>query len=295
MCSPQVMERVRNEMSRRRFIGRVCAAGTVAAVGIAALGPRGVAFQGDATPGAGGQSTPTAGSIVAGGFSTIQDLSHVYSPRFPMFPGAQQMQINNLVKVDPDGFYKNELILDEHTGTHVDAPAHFVTDGVTAEFIEVKRLVAPLAVVDISDRAAGDPDTQLTPDDILAWESANGPLPAGAFVAMYSGWAAKIDDPVAYINQDSGGIQHYPGLHPDAASLLVLERDIVGIGVDTLSQDFGASPEFATHVIILGAGKYGIENLNALDQVPPAGATVIVGGPKHEGASGGPARVFALY
>jgi kynurenine formamidase len=90
-------------------------------------------------------------------------------------------------------------------------------------------------------------------------------------------------------------VQHYPGIHPDAAMLLVEERDIVGVGVDTLSQDFGASTDFATHVTILGAGKYGVEGIANLGNVPPTGATVIVGGPKHVAASGGPSRLFALY
>jgi kynurenine formamidase len=177
----------------------------------------------------------------------------------------------------------------------MDAPAHFAEGGDTAELIPVERLIAPLAVVDISARAVEDPDAQLMPDDILAWETANGPLPAGALVAMYSGWESRLSDPATFVNQDASGVQHYPGFHPDAAALLVEERDIVGIGVDTLSQDFGASTDFATHVAICGSGRYGIENLANLRQVPPVGAYVVIGGPKHRAASGGPTRAFALF
>ncbi len=111
---------------------------------------------------------------------------------------------------------------------------------------------------------------------------------------MYCGWEARLGEPGAYLNGDADGGFHYPGFHPDTAVLLVEERDIVGIGVDTLSLDFGQSPDFGTHLTVLPAGKYGIENLANLGVLPAAGATVIVGGPKHENASGGPARVFAL-
>jgi kynurenine formamidase len=150
-------------------------------------------------------------------------------------------------------------------------------------------------VIDISGRAASDPDAQLTPDDIIAWESANGPLPAGVLVAMHSGWESRVTDPAAYINMDDAGVQHYPGIHPDAAALLIEERDIAGVGVDTLSIDFGASTDFGTHLTVLPAGKYGLENLANLANVPPAGAMLVVGGPKHLRASGGPSRVMAFY
>jgi kynurenine formamidase len=229
------------------------------------------------------------------GFSAMVDLTHVVSPAFPVYPGTGQMEIESARTIATDGFYSIKLTFNEHTGTHMDAPAHFVADGMTAELIPIDRLIAPLAVIDISARAASDPDAQLTPDDIVAWEAANGPLPSGAFVAMYSGWEARLPDAEAFINADSSGTPHFPGIHPDAATLLVEERDIVGVGVDTLSQDFGASTDFATHVTILGAGKYGVEGIANLNSVPPSGATVIVGGPKHVQASGGPSRLFALY
>ena len=209
--------------------------------------------------------------------------------------GGEAIEINLLLTVEANGYYKNQLVLDEHTGTHMDAPAHFDADGLSADRLPVERFVAPLAVIDISARAATDPDAQLMPDDVLAWEGQHGPLPAGAFVAMNSGWAARLVDPASFLNQDAAGTPHFPGVHPDTAALLVEERDIVGIGVDTVSLDFGASTDFGTHKTLLGAGHYGLENLAALGTVPTAGATIIVGGPKHANASGGPTRVFALF
>ena len=290
MCSPVVMEKVQAALTRRRLLGLAGMAGAAAV--LSPMGrTRSAMFQ--ATPGASPVATPGAlGGLC--GVTTVLDLSHTHGPDFPMFPGAQQMQINVLVTLD-QGFYKNELILDEHTGTHMDAPAHFVADGVTADQLPVGNLIAPLAVIDISDRAATDPDAQLMPDDIFAWEAQHGPLPAGAFVAMNSGWASKINDPDEFLNLDADGRPHFPGIHPDAATLLVEERDIIGAGVDTVSLDYGFATVFDAHLTLLGAGKYGLENLANLDQAPPSGATVIVGGPKHETSSGGPTRVLALF
>ncbi|GIW04473.1 MAG: cyclase [Thermomicrobiales bacterium] len=290
MCSPEVIGKVHEEVSRRRLLSSMAgAAAAFGALGIVTRDARGVRAQ-EGTP----EATPVGTPSLPSGFTQVVDLTHVASPDFPMFPGAQQMKIDVLVTVQQNGFYKNQLTLDEHTGTHMDAPAHFVADGITAEFLPPERLIAPLCVVHIHERAASDPDAQVTIDDLLAWESQFGPLPAGAFVAMHSGWEARVGDPAQYINLDASNVQHYPGWHPDAAAFLVNERDIVGIGVDTLSLDFGASTDFKTHLTVLPAGKYGVENLANLAAVPPAGATIFIGGPKHRGASGGPVRALAL-
>jgi kynurenine formamidase len=272
MCAPYVMGLVEQCLSRRDLFRMALGAAAVAA----AAGRAQAQVQGKA-------------------FSNVADLTHVVSPDFPVFPGAARMKVDLLVTVKNNGFYKNTLTLDEHTGTHMDAPAHFVDGAPTAETLPVNRLIAPLAVINIKARADRNPDAEVTIDDILAWERANGRLPAGAFVAMYSGWESRVSDPRAYVNLDSANVQHYPGFNPAAAEFLVRERDIVGIGVDTLSLDFGASKDFKTHVTVLGAGKYGLENLAALAGVPPSGAMVVVGGPKHKNASGGPARVLALW
>lgn len=298
MCSPEVLRQVRqqiavNRLDRRRFVVGAGVAGA-AAIGTVALQTAMGAQQ--ATPGA----TPLPGATpvsdaICLNFSNIIDLSHVHGPDFPMYPGSDQMQLDVIVTIEEDGFFKYRLTMDEHTGTHLDAPAHFDTDGDTADLLPVENFFAPLAVIDITSRAAQNPDAAVTRDDVLAWEAVNGPLPSGAFVAMNSGWGARVTNPAGFINIDADGVQHYPGFDVDTATFLIEEREIVGIGVDTLSQDPGNSTDFATHVAILGAGKYGVEAIANLDNVPASGATVIVGVPKHLGASGGPCRVFAVY
>lgn len=272
MCAPLVMEEVHKAVSRRKVLG----------LGAALLGA--AASRGLAQAEVQGKS-----------FSKLVDLTHVLSPRIPLFPGAEPMRVTTLVTVRQNGYYGNRLDLWEHSGTHMDAPAHFVEGAPTAELLPPERLIAPLAVIHIHEKAAKDPDAQVTVDDLLAYERRYGRLPKGAFVAMHSGWEARWQDPKAFLNQDASGTLHFPGFSPEAAAFLVQEREIVGIGVDTLSLDFGPSKDFKTHVTVLGAGKYGLENLANLAQVPPAGALIFVGGPKHEKASGGPVRALAVW
>jgi kynurenine formamidase len=286
MCSPLVMEQVRCELSRRRVFG---AFGAAVAAGAASRLPAGAQ---DATP---VMSGPGTLNISLGSYTRVQDLTHAITPETPVFPGNPQPVIEPLRTFEKDGYYANKLTFAEHTGTHMDAPAHIVEGAAYANELAVEQFFAPLAVVDISERAATDPDAQVMPDDLLAWESEHGSLPAGAFIAMNSGWEARIGDPASFINAGEDGVLHFPGFHPDAAAFLVEERDITGIGVDTLSLDFGAATQFVTHVTVLQTGKYGLEGLAALASVPPVGALIVVGGPKVVVGSGGPSRVMALF
>jgi kynurenine formamidase len=229
--------------------------------------------------------------------NTIQDLTHVLHPGFPSFNPAffPKFERKTFVTIKKDGFYGNVLTYWEHSGTHMDAPHHFVSGTWMVHQIPAGRLVAPAVVIHIHERAARSADAQVTPDDIRAYERRYGRIPRGALVLMHSGWEARVGDQQAYRNPDAKGVMHFPGFHPEAAELLVKERAIVGIGVDTLSLDFGASTDFKTHVTILGANKYGLENVANLAKIPPRGATVFVGAPRVQDGSGGPTRVIAVW
>lgn len=229
------------------------------------------------------------------GLRHVRDLTHTLSPDFPVFPHYAPFRVRPLTTVERDGVAAGELRFAEHTGTHLDAPAHFFASGATAEHLPVESLVAPLVVVSIAERAARDDDAVLTPDDLWAWERRHGRIPAGAVVAVHSGWESRLHEPGRYLNADAAGVLHSPGIGREAAAFLVEEREIAGAATDTLSLDRGASTEYEAHRVLLGAGKYGLENVAALGRVPPAGAVLVVGAPKHAGATGGPARLLALY
>jgi kynurenine formamidase len=274
MCTPKVMEYVHAQLSRRDFMKM---GGSVVA-GTALLG----ASQAQA-------QTKQKGFV----YRTLVDLSHTLNPGFPLFPGGSPMTSDTLVTVEKDGYYLNRVSYGEHSGTHMDAPAHFISGGVTADKLPLENFIVPLAICDISERATKNPDSQVTIDDLVAWEKQYGRLLPNSFIMMNSGWAARVSDPKAYLNADASGTMHFPGFAPEASEFLVKSRQISGVGVDTLSLDFGAASAFKTHVNILGAGKYGLENVANLGNVPARGATLIVGIPRFENGSGGPARVIA--
>lgn len=284
MCNHQTMSGVRAALrSGRRLSRRTAMAGTL---GLAAAGIAGAAHS--RQTGAAGQSGH--GSALG----RAVDLTHPLSADFPVYPGYAPFSAVVTSTIDGIGSLSRQVTMEEHVGTHVDAPAHFAADGNDVSAIPADQLIAPLVVIDIADRAAEDADATVTVDDILAWESDNGDLPKGVFIAMRSGWDRRANDAASFLNAGPDGVLHFPAWSPDAATFLVEEREIVGLGVDTLSMDNATSPTFESHVILLGAGHYGVENLAGLGEVPPAGATIIVGAPRFAGGSGGPARVLAL-
>ena len=224
---------------------------------------------------------------------TPVDLTHTLHPDFPTYFGEPGFAMEQKSSFASEGFNLFELTINEHTGTHMDAPLHFSADGDAVDEIPVSNLVLPLVVIDISEAAARDADAQVMPGDIEAWRQVNGDMPEGCCVAMYSGWADKVDTD-EFRGADDGGTMHFPGFHPDAANMLIEEGRAVGMAVDTLSLDHGPSADFATHYAWLPTGRWGIECLALPGSLPPVGATLIVGAPKHRGGTGGPARVMAL-
>jgi kynurenine formamidase len=177
----------------------------------------------------------------------------------------------------------------------MDAPGHFVLGGRLAPAITPQELIVPIVVIDISARAAADSDAMVTVDDLRRFERGHGRIPDGALVCMNSGWAAKVGDPLAFKGAPSFPGYHFPGYSLDAAMWLVQERDVTGIGVDTLSLDPGNSSTFPVHVNFLATDRYGLENLNNLDKIPPRGALAYVGLIPWEEGSGGPCRVIANW
>ncbi|MBF6059174.1 cyclase family protein [Nocardia terpenica] len=236
----------------------------------------------------------TAGPARAQRAGTVVDLTHPLSPATPVWPGNPPFTMVPVAVRAVGGFEQKAIGLWEHTGTHIDAPIHRAAGGASVDAIAAQDLVAPLVVIDIGARAAADVDAVLTVADIETFEARHGRIPERAFVALHSGWERRLATPGAFVNLDGAGTPHAPGFAPEAAEYLVAQRDIVGAGVDTLSLDHASSHDYGAHTAFLGAGRYGVEMLANLAAVPPTGATVVIGAPKHTGGTGGPCRVLAL-
>ncbi|MFC0533718.1 cyclase family protein [Phytohabitans kaempferiae] len=225
----------------------------------------------------------------------LRDLTYPLTTTFPAFAVGEEASRRTYVTVEENGYYMQEWRILEHYGTHVDAPGHFTPGGRLSPELQPAELLVPAVVVDIAARAARDPDTTVTVDDIKGFERRYGRIPRDAAVLMYSGWGAKVGDPDAYRGTDAGGTLHFPGFSPEACEWLLRHRRIRSLGVDTLSIDPGNSSTFDTHLILTGADRYGVENLANLDRVPRTGATIMVGLIPYQGGSGGQARVFATW
>lgn len=199
----------------------------------------------------------------------------------------------------PGGWFyaSNRFRTPEHGGTHLDAPIHFSEHGKTADQIPLRQLVAPVVVIDVADKAAANADYRLTAEDVRQWESSNGPIAAGTIVLLRTGWGKRWPNRKAYFGDDTPGATdklHFPSYGEDAARLLVTDRRVAAIGVDTASIDYGQSKDFIVHQVANGADVPGFENLANLERLPPRGAWVVALPMKIAGGSGGPLRAIAL-
>lgn len=231
----------------------------------------------------------------------IVDLSHAYGPSTVFWPTSPtKFALEKLAYGRTEGgfFYAaNTLSTPEHGGTHLDAPIHFFERGRTAEQIPLEQLIAPAVVIDVSARAATDRDYRATAADVLEFEKAHGGIGRGTIVLLRTGWSRHWPDAKAYLGDDTPGDASklsFPSFGSDAARLLVEERGIAALGVDTASIDYGRSTDFQVHRIAAAKNVPGLENLTNLDRLPARGAIVIALPMKIEGGSGGPLRAVAL-
>lgn len=231
----------------------------------------------------------------------IVDLSHAYGPSTVYWPTSPtKFTLERLAsgRTDAGYFYAaNSLCTPEHGGTHLDAPRHFAESGQTTEQIPLERLIAPAAVLDVTDKASANRDYTLTVEDVRGFEKAHGPVPRGAIVLLRTGWSRHWPNAKAYLGDDTVGDASklsFPSYGVDAARLLVEQRRVAVLGIDTASIDYGRSTDFQVHRIVAAQNVPGFENLTNLDQLPPTGAIVIALPMKIEGGSGGPLRAVAL-
>ena len=234
--------------------------------------------------------------------AAVVDLSHPYDDATLYWPTATtRFELSQLAHGMTDGGYfyaANAFCTPEHGGTHIDAPIHFAEQGWSLGEVPVDRLVAPGVVIDASAAAERDPDYRLTAEDVLDWERSHGEVPAGAIVLLRTGWSSRWPDARAYLGDDTPGDAsnlHFPAYGAEAARLLIEQRRVAALGVDTASIDHGPSADFIVHRIAAAANVVGFENLTNLDQVPPVGAWVVALPMNIAEGSGGPVRVVALH
>ena len=251
--------------------------------------------------------TRLVGSIAGGGL-TVVDLTQTLDPDFPQISLPPEMgqcwpfRIEEVSHYDDrgPGWYWNNISCGEHTGTHFDAPIHWISGrnlpNNATDTIPAEHMIAPACVLDCSEQSREDPDFLLTVDFIREWEGEHGRIPAGSWVLMRTDWS-KITDPAAFQNFDEEG-QHTPGPDPDAVRLLVDERNVLGFGSEAIGTDAGQgqhlNPPYPCHYYMHGAGKYGLQCLANLDLLPPTGSVILAAPLKIRRGSGSPLRVLAL-
>lgn len=220
----------------------------------------------------------------------------------PIFGASPGVSLEVISRFDDRGpaWYWNTIRMGEHTGTHFDAPVHWITGkdlpDNACDTIPAGRFVGPACVIDVTAEVARNPDYLLMPEHVLAWERVHGRIPAGAWVLLRTGWSTRAGAE-AFLNVADDG-PHTPGFHRTTSELLAHERDVLGVGVETVGTDAGQAgtfePPFPNHATMHGAGKFGLASLCNLDQLPPTGAIVIAAPLKIVQGSGSPLRVLAI-
>jgi kynurenine formamidase len=220
-------------------------------------------------------------------------------PQFGSSPGVTMEVISRFDDKGP-AWYWNVLHLGEHTGTHFDAPVHWITGkdlpDNACDTIPVRRFVGPACVIDVTADVARNDDFLLMPEHVAAWETKHGRIPPNSWVLLCTGWSKRADT-ASFLNVGSDG-PHSPGFHKSTSEFLATERDILGVGVETVGTDAGQAgmfdPPFPNHTIMHGAGKFGLASLRNLDLLPPTGAIVIAAPLRIVNGSGSPLRVLAI-
>lgn len=245
-------------------------------------------------------------SALATGEARIVDLTAPLSPSTPVlqlpppFANTIPLSLEKVSDFDDDGPFWgwNNIHTGEHTGTHLDAPVHWASgrEGHSVDTIPPARLVGPAVVIDFTAEVAADPDFLLEPEHLEKHVADNGPFPEGAWLVFRTGWSARGGDPEAFANADENG-PHTPGVSPAGAQWLAASP-ISGFAVETVGIDAGQAggmePAFPVHYFLLGADKYGLTQLQNVDQLPATGAMVVVSPLPIVGGTGSPARVFAI-
>lgn len=241
-------------------------------------------------------TSPTLVELVSGRLAIV-DLTWTLDADNPYWPAEnyEPFQLKTIATIDQNGVLSKAFSTPEHLGTHLDAPNHFEKHQPSVDELKPADLFAPGVVIDVTNHSEADADYRLTVAEITGWEKEHGRIPDHAVVFLYTGWGRHWKNYPRYRNQDATGKMHFPGFSEEAARFLVTQRNVRGIGIDTLSIDYGLSKDFMVHHVVNGAGRYGLENVANLDQLPPKDFFVFVAPIKIRTGSGGPTRIMAAF
>ena len=228
------------------------------------------------------------------GYSRVVDMTHVIRTGIPQWPGDPPVEFQDVAQIGTHGFYLRRFSMGKHSGTHMNAPRGFHAEGAGIDSYAPEDLVVPAIVIDVRDQADAYPDIELSTTDILAWEKRHGLVPEGTMALLYTGWQHKWEDAEAYLGLDGRGGLHFPGFGQDTARLLVEERGVAGLGTDAAGVEPGQDGSFYANRLVLATQGLVLECLDNLDQLPPTGATLVIGPLRLEGGGGAPATVLAL-
>ncbi|MFO0918447.1 MAG: cyclase family protein [Planctomycetaceae bacterium] len=239
---------------------------------------------------------PTLDELVSGKLSVV-DLTWTLDDQNPYWPAEnyEPFHLKTIATIEKNGVLSKAFYTPEHLGTHLDAPNHFENNQPSVDEISPADLVAHGVVIDISPQSEADADYRLTVEDLSRWEAEHGRIPNQAVVFLRTGWDRHWTNYPRYKNQDATGKMHFPGYSEAAARFLITERNSRGLGIDTLSMDYGLSQDFVVHHVVNRAGRYGLENVANLGRLPPRDFFVFVAPVKVKTGSGGPARILAAF
>ncbi len=222
----------------------------------------------------------------------VVDLTHATTLVAPT--NAREGEKASAAPRNNDEVFAHDMVSASRYGTHLDAPAHLERGLWTVDQIPAERLVAPLVVLNVRSKAARNPNYQISVNDVADWEQVHGHIPQGAVVMANTGWETRWNSAREYRNSDSQQIMHFPGYSAEAARFLVEGRTVIGLGIDTLSLDYGPSKDFPVHKYALSRSLYQLENVANLEQAPESGGTVVVAPSKLAGQVDAPVRILAL-
>ena len=220
----------------------------------------------------------------------------------PMFAPSPGLTLTEISRYDSRGpaWYWNILNLGEHTGTHFDAPVHWITGkdlpNNTTDSIPARKFIGPACVINVTEEVQQSPDFLLTIEHVQRWEQQHGRIPAGAWILYHTGWSQR-QGREAFLNVHADGA-HSPGVHQSCTQFLIQERNILGLGVETVGTDAGQAggfdPPFPSHTFLHGAGRFGLTSLINLELLPPTGAIVVAAPLRIVNGSGSPLRALAI-